>query len=339
MEKVLDQCAQIDAIAVALYAEYAKKPEASALRSFWLELADEERTHVAAWYWLTKFSGLRSMDGFLDDYDEALLRLKALRENAQELLEQAKGPVTVREMFAATCAIELGMIDVTFVRLFDLFDAINPKEEYRIDYEAHLRRFADIIRETGIVPELVPILDRMFEFWKQNQRIAEQAQHDYLTGLLNRRGFDAIAIPVANLVGRTGGSGGLLMMDMDRFKTVNDTYGHETGDRVLARLGELVRSHMRRSDVAGRFGGEEFTIYLPEVDEEGAKAVAEKIRASVETDPDMPVRVTISVGCVWLTHRGDAAAELEGMLKSADRRLYEAKRNGRNRVESGPAGE
>ncbi len=336
MEKVLELCARVDSFAVAIYTEYAKKPESGELSGFWRELAEEERTHVAAWQWLAKFSDQKVDDEGLDIGEDDLARMTKLAGEAEEHYGRAKGPLSQREMFTATCDLELGMLDVAFLRLLHLFEAINPDNSKRIDYEAHLRHFADTIRATGIAPELGPVLDRIFEFWLQNKRLVEQARRDYLTGLLNRRGFFGIATPEAALVSRSGGTGGMLMLDLDRFKKVNDTLGHEAGDRVLARLGAIVREHMRKTDVAARFGGEEFMVYLPETDGPGTTAVAEKLRAAVESDALMPVPVTVSVGCAWLHHKGNAAEELERLLKSADKRMYEAKRNGRNRVEAGP---
>ena len=124
-----------------------------------------------------------------------------------------------------------------------------------------------------------------------------------------------------------------LLLDLDHFKNINDTYGHGPGDEVLAAVGEALRSTVRESDFAGRYGGEEFLILLPDTDLASGLAVAEKLRAAVGligvAGVDRPI--TTSVGVATLPGHGHDTPTL---LRSADRALYRAKANGRNRVET-----
>jgi diguanylate cyclase (GGDEF)-like protein len=125
-----------------------------------------------------------------------------------------------------------------------------------------------------------------------------------------------------------------LMMDLDHFKIVNDTYGHPFGDYVLKHFSALVKKSIRQGDTATRYGGEEFLCILPNCDKEEAKAVAERIRHATETYPfshqEKRVRVTVSVGTVTGYQR--AGASYHNLIVLADQALYEAKRRGRNRV-------
>ena len=125
----------------------------------------------------------------------------------------------------------------------------------------------------------------------------------------------------------------LIMFDIDHFKTVNDSFGHLAGDHVLKQLALAVKAQIRREDVMARYGGEEFAVLLPEIDAPGAHRFAEKIRALVEETTFMfeqtAIRVTVSVGVASLEPAVVSAAAL---VKVADDRLYEAKRQGRNRV-------
>ncbi len=334
----MEICARIDGMAEAVYAAYARKPESGDLADFWLQLAEEEREHAAAWRWLGRFVDRATMESYIDDYDEALARLEELSSQAKALLARSREGISLSAMFADTCTLELGMLDTALIHLFSLFDLLNPADARKIDYEAHIRHFSQRIRESDLGSGLAPMIDRIFRFWKQNSLLAEQAQRDYLTGLLNRRGFIGRTMPLAALLGRSGGVSGLLMIDIDRFKAVNDTHGHVTGDTVLSRLGATISGHLRISDAAGRFGGEEFTVFLPETGPEGARDAAEKLRKAVESDGEMPVPITVSVGFAWITHGGNAAEEMDRLLKTADENLYAAKRNGRNRTEGSPAG-
>jgi diguanylate cyclase (GGDEF)-like protein len=122
---------------------------------------------------------------------------------------------------------------------------------------------------------------------------------------------------------------------MPGFKSLNDTYGHSAGDVVLKRIAELLRNSFRQSDTAGRYGGEEFVLILPEMGIETARKKVELLRELVANTPiaigsrDQTVQVTISVGVASFPQDGEDAAEL---LAAADERMFEAKREGRNRV-------
>jgi diguanylate cyclase (GGDEF)-like protein len=135
------------------------------------------------------------------------------------------------------------------------------------------------------------------------------------------------------LAARHGRALALAMLDIDHFKEVNDTYGHDIGDKVLKRLTDTCSQNLRLIDHFGRIGGEEFVCIFPETDEAQAMLCAERLRQSVEAIkidmPDGPLRFTVSIGVATLnTHHPD----LDALLKDADRALYRAKRGGRNRV-------
>lgn len=119
------------------------------------------------------------------------------------------------------------------------------------------------------------------------------------------------------------------MLDVDVFKTYNDAFGHPAGDEVLRRVGAILRKASRGSDMAARFGGEEFSVILPHTGTDGAAIIAERIRRAVES-ADLPHRkVTVSLGTA--TFEGKPCVESD-LLAAADAALYEAKRSGRNRV-------
>jgi diguanylate cyclase (GGDEF)-like protein len=128
----------------------------------------------------------------------------------------------------------------------------------------------------------------------------------------------------------------VLMFDIDKFKTINDSFGHLCGDFVLRELTDIIRGTVRKEDLFARFGGEEFVLVLVETDIEEAVGVAERIRESVAAHPfrfeSTPVKLTISIGIASTT--GDMTMTPATLLKTADEKLYQAKREGRNRVVS-----
>ena len=172
---------------------------------------------------------------------------------------------------------------------------------------------------------------RMRKLQKELERLAHT---DALTGLYNRRIFMQRLDEEAERVRRHGSALSVLIFDLDFFKQVNDTYGHDTGDIVLVAVARLTTEIKRVSDVAARLGGEEFALLLPETDQQGAVHLAQRLRTAIEKNlylstSGTPVKVTASIGVATATPE---AREMEKLLSSADSQLYRAKNNGRNRV-------
>jgi two-component system, cell cycle response regulator len=162
---------------------------------------------------------------------------------------------------------------------------------------------------------------------------------DGLTGLWNRRLFDLRINEELQRAIRFQEPFGLLLVDLDHFKTVNDRFGHQAGDAVLVELARRLTDATREVDVVTRFGGEEFALILPKTPVEGTVRLAEKVREVVAHEPfaagSASIPVTVSVGAAGYPEHGLSSAEL---LAAADAALYRAKENGRNRVEEAEAG-
>jgi diguanylate cyclase (GGDEF)-like protein len=160
---------------------------------------------------------------------------------------------------------------------------------------------------------------------------ATEAITDPLTGLPNRRALTDTLERLLAGARRHNRAIGVVMLDIDRFKTVNDTHGHEAGDLVLTRVGDLLKEVSRESDFMGRYGGEEFLVLMPETPVAGLRVVAERLRSGVAAlDCGVPGGVTASFGCAGFPGHGD---DPNSLLRAADAALYEAKAQGRDRVE------
>lgn len=168
---------------------------------------------------------------------------------------------------------------------------------------------------------------------RNQERISELANYDELTGVHSRRAFMAMARQLFSVVERQQQAFAVLMLDVDHFKQVNDSYGHAGGDEILKRFTANCTACLRHSDLLGRIGGEEFCIVLPDTGSDGAAEVAERIRAGFEAGDSFwhgdRLRATVSIG---VAARGVDAATLEGLMACADEALYQAKNEGRNRV-------
>jgi diguanylate cyclase (GGDEF)-like protein len=193
-------------------------------------------------------------------------------------------------------------------------------EHARMLHADEHRRIEDTVSQAG------PTLANL-----RNLALAEaRAATDSLTGLPNRRAVQEALKRMIAQAGRTLAPMSVLLLDLDHFKQINDTYGHDRGDAVLTAVGEVLASALRTSDFVGRNGGEEFVALLPDTGVEGAMEAAEKLRAAIGrlTLPGIDRPVTASVGAAVYPH---TAADAESLLRLADRALYAAKAGGRNR--------
>jgi diguanylate cyclase (GGDEF)-like protein len=231
---------------------------------------------------------------------------------------------SLRRPARATAAVIVGVMAVLFSRLFlDM-----PELGLRFTPLTNLSHNATIV--------CITVLDFCFVglfVAETKRRLHEETRLDSLTGLRNRRAFEETAqLSVLEAV-REGNPLTLLMMDLDHFKKLNDTWGHALGDRALRAFGGVLLTVTASSDAVARLGGEEFAVLLPGRTARNAMAVAERLRATVEglhlSEGEELVCFTVSIGLSSL-ERGEET--IEGMLRRADRALYQAKRDGRNRV-------
>jgi two-component system, cell cycle response regulator len=179
------------------------------------------------------------------------------------------------------------------------------------------------------------IMELQREIEVKNAMLQELALTDPLTGLPNRRAIEDWATRQLNGAARYGFSFWVAMADLDHFKTVNDTYGHEAGDTVLKAFSQILKTKSRRSDICGRIGGEEFLFVLTHATEDDAKRVIEYVRAELEETKfnlnGKSLTVTASFGLAGFA--GTHAPEFNQLVAQADLALYSAKRLGRNRIE------
>jgi len=174
----------------------------------------------------------------------------------------------------------------------------------------------------------------IYELEVSQEALAELATTDSLTKLKNRRLFYTQAEQNLIACRRYGKDMSLLLLDIDHFKKVNDTFGHHAGDEVLVAVAQLLGQMVRGVDTAARFGGEEFAVLLPETNRLGAAVLGERIRAAIEREQIVVegrnVPITVSIGITTLA--AEDVESIDQLLNIADRRLYLAKNSGRNRI-------
>jgi len=178
------------------------------------------------------------------------------------------------------------------------------------------------------------VVDVLFRVHHLEEEIRRVATYDMITGVMTRHAFYSASETAHRIASRNRSALSAIMIDIDDFKSINDTLGHAAGDHVLRSFGATLKDCARKSDVVGRIGGEEFAIVLPDTNLEGAIHLAGKIRAAavdagVETG-GKTIAFTVSIGAAEIDHT--RATPLETLLRQSDLALYAAKRNGKNIV-------
>lgn len=199
-----------------------------------------------------------------------------------------------------------------------------------------IHAFSDISESAHDQDAVQLVNDLLFE---ATQRMQDQVNTDGLTGLLNHGAFQDRTREMISAMKRYRRDLSLVMFDVDLFKNVNDTHGHQFGDKVLRAIAAAAREISREEDIAARYGGEEFTLTLPDTSKEGARRLAERLRVAVETlvitEGRIEQQVTVSCGVGYLnpaTDIGDSEELAHTLIGRADEALYIAKNAGRNRV-------
>jgi diguanylate cyclase (GGDEF)-like protein len=180
-------------------------------------------------------------------------------------------------------------------------------------------------------------VDRSMSYFKRmrdyNAQLKEMASHDPLTRVLNAGAYYRECDQQILASQRSNQPFSVLFIDLDHFKSINDTYGHAVGDEVLRKVAQTLQANLRRSDVVGRIGGEEFSVFLPNTQLRGAQLLAETLRVAIETihieANGLSLKVTASIGVAVKRIDGET---IQAIQQNADQAMYQAKRGGRNRV-------
>ena len=204
-------------------------------------------------------------------------------------------------------------------------DALQMDSSFQLVFYIYMSSLANMLP-----PSIIWLVLR-----RLTDELRNMAARDPMTQLLNRRGLDETLQQHFNA--RHAAPAFLLLIDVDHFKRINDTYGHQAGDAVLCHVAEVLRTTVRRGDLAGRIGGEEFVAICLDTDAAGILRLAQRLRAAIEAqaidiaDCDHALRLTATIG---VSHHFTSAQFLEGAMQQADAALYRGKAGGRNRIES-----
>jgi len=330
---IVGLCLSLDAKSYKIYSKLAEAAETQPFHQFWADMAAEEKTHIEFWKNLVTLARDGVLPPVFDDPTHTRHELEVIDKKIDTAWNAYTRTPSLSAAFLLAYRLEFSLLHPAIEMLFHYMKDIESSHNPEDSYEAHLNKFIDALRAYGnATPELELLGETLTSLWRRNRQLARQSTVDELTDLLNRRGFFNAITPLLHLSKRNQYPIGIAMADIDNFKHVNDTYGHQQGDAVLKTVAKQLKANRRSSDIIGRFGGEEFIIFFSAIDRDSIYPIAEKIRRAIEQDSTGDIKVTVSMGIAQGIPKSDVQEAIMELIKRADNSLYRAKNSGKNRV-------
>lgn len=245
------------------------------------------------------------------------------------------GFFTYGEIFHKNNKNSLLNVSLTILAFSEKTNKINTKSKKKI-IDEKLEKNIISNKHYLVLDALTNLSNKVIEELEEvHKKLKEEANKDYLTNLYNKRYFDEVSHNLIEIAKRQNSPISVIMIDIDFFKNINDTYGHIVGDEVIKNIASLLIKNTRKSDIVSRFGGEEFAILLPNTNKKDAKEIAEKLRNIIEKhiiilENTKEIKLTISLGVCQMNLKCDE--NISKVIDNADIALYQAKEQGRNKV-------
>ena len=331
--EILTKCLEIDQKAHSIYQQFSALAKNQELSDFWARLGDEEKTHCSYWKKLITLAKNGLLPGLIDQGNKLKEEMEEMIKKVERTILKSKGKMDENTMLLLTYWLEFYFMHPSIMNFLNFLEKGTGEQSPATNYKNHMENFIRVLDKFGKnKPEIELLAETVKRLWWDSSKMVEMSNTDFLTGLLNRRGlFDAFQ-PFLYLARRKMLSIGVMIIDVDDFKNINDQYGHKAGDQALIWLANLLKDNLRLSDVIGRYGGDEFFIYLSDVDLNYLLDVAVKLRKLVETQSQTEVPFTISIGVTGGMVGPDIEGDLQAMIKRADDNLLRAKKAGKNSV-------
>lgn len=332
--EILTLYLEMERTAFSIYRNFAGSTKSKRLTQFWERLCRDEMFHMGFWNRLLELYQDGMLPQILEDALQIREELELNRENSLMLLKRSeKEHLPNGERLLITIQMEFYFLHPTLESLFSFVDPLSKEKKMETAYDEHINTIIHTLStfpsKTNSMGFLGKVLGRL---WKEAKALAHLAYTDALTDIVNRRGFFQQVKPLVHLAFRHGYNVSIMMVDIDRFKDMNDSYGHQGGDRIIRFLADYIKKSIRKSDLVGRYGGDEFVVYLSFVDQGSVRAIAEKIRRGIEMESKRFFPTTVSIGIAQGIITEDPEGAIGEVIKIADDALYMAKKRGRNRV-------
>ncbi len=338
MRDVLEMCIELDTMAAETYRSLASACTDPEVATLFEHLAAEEDSHVGWWSELLESWDSGLIPDIVTDPDAILKSIREVQDDVRASIPSDPAALSPADMLEVAVHLEFFLLDPLFAELLDLTEP-GRTGHHRDAYARHIDRLVGAIERHAANDSLSRFLARVLKrALRDNVRLATLATRDPLTGLYNRRGMLGHLTQWVSWAARYGRPIMVLLIDIDHFKTVNDTHGHLVGDTVLKSVAGAIGSSTRESDFVARYGGDEFAVVAPETDADEFAALTKRILTAVR-DVRCPgrdgvdVRVSVSIGGAVLTPGFELTpSTIDLLLAGADASMYEAKATGRDQA-------
>lgn len=333
MERIVRTCLGIDVTAVKVYRRFMETTENEPMSSLFSALHEDETRHVTYWRGLLERVRTNNVGELFEAPDKLLYELEGVADNAVRLQHETlnRTPRDVNALLLATVNMEYVLLHPSFLVLFDFSDILPNRRTMEDEYVIHMDHICRALNAQKAENPMFPLFGELLRrVWHETKRLVTLNQSDSLSGVLNRRGFSLQVRPLLFLAQRKRFPVAVMVIDVDKFKEVNDRYGHQAGDQVITLVAEAVRGNVRQSDIVARYGGDEFIVFMFDARPDALEEAASKIKDCAEKKTQAVAPVTLSIGIASLEPRGDIDHALERLVREADEALYEVKHAGRN---------
>jgi diguanylate cyclase (GGDEF)-like protein len=334
MTRMIEQCLQLDTHATRLYLNLAQHAGSQDLKGFWQAIATRNEQYRRYWQRLLAWARKGMLNNLFDNPQSILDELTTLQVKVSDLADGCEQVHQKEKAFTMAFKLEFYLLHPSLETLSQYVATFNGASATDLVYERFVNRLFEALQQHGLgTLELELVGEVIHRLWKENRRMAFLSNYDDLTGIFNRRGLFNAIHHLAHLAQRNDNTVGVLMIDIDHFKNINDNFGHPFGDTILRRVAECIRDAIRASDVLGRYGGEEFLVFLSSVEPAALGQVGEKIRSAIADLSLNKAKLTVSIG-IARGHVGqDVETTIKHLIHRADENLLAAKAAGRNCIE------
>jgi len=333
MKEIVQRCKEMDTRARDMYVTFAGKAQDPSAKKYWKRIAADEVEHIRFWQKMVELAEAKGLPSLFEDEHATLEEIESVSRKIEALLKEGEEPQDTQRAVLLSFYMEITLLHPVLNQLFQFWNIVMKDDPVYNAYGEHLERvLSGPPGEWKLSSEIRLLGDSIRSLWSMLRKVSLLSYVDELTGVLNRRGLFFAMTTMGNFAKRNQSHVAVMMIDIDHFKQFNDLQGHPRGDEVLRETGQMISTCTRKSDVVGRYGGEEFTVFTPQTSMNHALALAEKIRAAVEKAGNKTCKVTVSIGVASGLLQEDVEGEMDALIRRADQCLYLAKKEGRNRV-------
>ncbi len=333
LKKIIQDCLWIDQKACTIYHKFSESTPNEALKLEWNERSHEEMLHIRFWKKALQLAERKHLPLIFKnplEIKEKIGRTRATIEKMTSLFTQYDD---YTEQLTLSFMLETCMLHPAFMMMFHDYSFLDST--IGENYEKHVVAFIEMAKKFNENLSMLYVnlfCENLYDLYLVTMDYLDNSLRDNLTGLYNRRGFVNYTRPLLSMAEENNLTGGIIIIDFDNFKSVNDRLGHLSGDIALQTEAAIINSCVRKSDVVGRYGGDEFIIFTESRNLNSLGNVCERIRKETEEASERlcGIAFTISLGAAI----GKIASPLEKCLAeiihNADQKLYEAKSRGKN---------